>query len=59
MLKSVSFGADLLKDEKIDHAENKKHKIALLNEADFMVKLKFESWNYCFANIRALVTWVK
>ena len=37
----------------------KKLKIAMLNEADFMVKLRFESWNWCFANICAPVTWVK
>ena len=37
----------------------KKLKIALLNEADFMVKLRFESCKLCFANICAPVTWVK
>ena len=37
----------------------KKLKIAMLNEASFMVKLRFEKCKYCFANICALVTWVK
>ena len=37
----------------------KKLKIAMLNEADFMVKLRFEGWKLCFANICAPVTWVK
>jgi len=39
-LKSVSFGADFLYDENIDHTDKKKLKIATLNEADFMVKIK-------------------
>ena len=37
----------------------KKLKIAMLNEAGFMVKLRFEGWNWCFANIFAPITWVK
>ena len=37
----------------------KKLKIALLTEPDFMVKLRFEGWKLCFANICAPVTWVK
>ena len=37
----------------------KKLKIAMLNEASFMVKLRFEGWNWCFANIFAPITWVK
>ena len=39
-LKTVSFGADFLYDENIDHTDKKKLKIATLNEADFMVKIK-------------------
>ena len=35
--------------------QEKKLKIALLNEAGFMVKSRFESWNWSFANICAPV----
>ena len=44
---------------KIKAMSRKKLKIALLNEANFMVKLRFEGWKLCFANICAPVTWVK
>ena len=44
---------------KFSPCREKKLKIVLLNEADFMVKSRFESWNWCFANIFAPVTWVK
>ena len=40
-LKSASFGFDFLYDENIDYTEKKKLKIAMLNWADFMVKLVF------------------
>ena len=40
--KSVSFEADFLYDENIEYSENKKLKIAALNEADFIVKIKFQ-----------------
>ena len=33
----------------------KKLKIAMLNEVGFMVKLRFEVWNWCFANVYAPV----
>ena len=36
--------------------QEKKLKIALLNEAGFMVKSRFEIWNWSFANICAPVT---
>ena len=58
-LKSASVSNDLLKAKNIGHAEKKKLKIALLTEPDFMVKLMFEGWKLCFANICAPVTWVK